>query len=514
MKTIETPEYLMSESILCIMNGHQTNHHLYQRAGGIIKGHQETATQYLNRIAINVERLSEKIWYAPSAISVQDVSKPNQQYVDDLREVRACLEPVQRAVGEKILSSAMIATPLKMQQALAKNPWEVLMDIRPLNLATKPPYADMTPMLFSHKGVLYLGWQMRGALPQLFNCQYDELWRPNPLLETRTSSIFETQTDQLWQSNSSELRTSSILCGNQVMSNQSRLPTQIFGVLQGHKDWVNSVAFSPNGQLIASGSEDRTIKLWEMSKGQEFRTFKKGWLRKGHEAPVRTVSFSPDGNLIASGSDDNTIKLWEVKTGKLIRTLPDNGLGVKTVAFSPNGHLLASVNETVKLWEVQTGICRPIKGVKAIAFSPNGQILATGGPNETIKLWEVSTGKELISLKRHLSHVAAIAFSPDGRTLVSGSEDKTLKLWDLNNGEARRTWKSHDQSVCSIAFHPNGEFLASASADKTIKLWNTEMEHELCTLQGHDCMVNSIAFSPDGRTLATASNDKTIKLWQ
>ncbi len=505
----------MSESILSIMDGHQTGHHLYQRVAGIIKGNQDTTTQYLNRMAINVERLSEQIWYAPRAISVQDVSKSGQQYIDDLREVRACLEPVQRAVGEKILSSAMIFTPLKMQQALTKNPWEVLMDIRPVHSAANPPYADMTPMLFNHKGVSYLGWQMRGALPQLFNCQYDELWRPNPLLEPRSSSIFGSQSDELWCQNPLDSRSSSILCGNQSLENRSRLPTQIMCALRGHQDWVNSVAFSPNGRIVASGSEDRTIKLWDVARSKEVRTFKKGWWRKGHDAPVRTVNFSPDGSLIASGGDDNTIKLWEVRTGKLVRTLQDEGLGVKTVAFSPDGHILASVNDRVKLWEVETGKeFRPIKGRNAVAFSPDGHFLATGGPNDTIKLWELSTGKEIMILKRHLSYVVSIAFSPDGHTLASGSEDKTLKLWDLSSGNALRTWQGHEHSVCSVAFHPNGELLASASADKTIKLWDMKIEHELCTLQGHDCMVNSIAFSPDGGTLATASNDKTIKLWR
>ncbi|RKZ47705.1 MAG: hypothetical protein DRR08_32250 [Candidatus Parabeggiatoa sp. nov. 2] len=483
----------MSENLISIMSGSHTGHDFYQRVSGIIKGNQDNTTQYLEQMAVDVERLSERILYAPNAISVLDVSQSRQRYVDDLRDVRASLEPVQRAVGEEILSSAMIFTPQKMQKALAKSPWEVLMDIRPVNLTANETHTDMTSMLFSHNGVSYLGWQMRGALPQLFNCQYDELWRPNPL----------------------DLRSSSILCGNKLPENMQRLPSQVMYALQGHKDWVNSVAFSPDGHLLASGGEDRTIKLWNVSKGKELRTIQKKWWRKGHEAPVRTVAFSPDGRTLASGSDDNTIRLWDVKQGKALRTLPGDDLGVRMVAFSPDGRILASEGETAKLWEVSTGKkLRTLKGVNVIAFSPDGRILASGGPNNSIKLWDVSTGKELTTLKRHLNYVVSLAFSPDGRILASSSEDKTVKLWDLSTGKALRTLKGHEHSVCSVAFRPDGRIIASASADKTIKLWEMSIDHELCTLQGHDCLVNSLAFSPDGRTLATASNDKTIKLWR
>ncbi|RKZ92535.1 MAG: hypothetical protein DRR19_03960 [Candidatus Parabeggiatoa sp. nov. 1] len=481
----------MSENMISIMDGFQANDS-YQRVSGIIKGNQSKTTEDIGRIAASVERLSDKILYAPNVISVQDVTQPYQRYVNDLREVRASLEPVQRAVRDEILSSAMIFTPDKMQKVLAKNPWEVLMDVRPVNLSTNSIHTDKMPVLFSHDGIPFIGWQKCGVLPQLFDCQYDELWNPN-----------------------SDLHASAVICGNKLPEDLPRLPTQVVRVFRGHSDWVNSVAFSSDGRILASGGEDRTIKLWQVSTGKKLRTLKKGWLQKGHEAPVRTVAFSPNGSLLASGSDDNTIKLWDLTTGKVRYTLQGGGIGVRVVAFSPDGHTLVSESENVKLWEVSTGKeLRAFNGSNAVAFSPDGRTLASGGTNNTIKLWDVSTGEEFCTLKRHENYVASIAFSPDGCFLASGSDDKTIKLWDLRTGKALYTLSGHEQSVCSIAFRSDGRTLASASADKTIKLWVLGTDSEFCTLQGHDCIVNSIAFSPDGATLATASNDKSIKLWQ
>lgn len=475
----------MLESLISIMDGFQT----YNQVSGIIKGHQENIIQYLERMTINIERLSENILYAPNAISVQDISTPRQRYIDDLREVRESLEPVQRAIGEKILSSAIIFTPEKMQLALKKNPWKVLMNIHPVNLASCPFHADMAPILFNDDGIQYIGWQMRGTLPILFDCQYDELWL------NRSESQSPLTVDKKGHS--------------------QPLPKKLLYTLQGHRDWVNSVAISPDGRILASGSEDNTIKLWDMNTGKMVRTFKKGWWQKGHEGPVRTVIFSPDGEFLVSGSDDNTIKFWELKTGKLRRIFVGNGLWVRALAFSPDGRILASESEMIKLWEVKTGkTLFTLNGKNTVAFSPDGRILASGGANNAIKLWDVNTATEIQTLERHGNVVTALAFSPNGRILASGSEDDTIKLWDLSTGKQRCTLIGHEHSVFSIVFHPNGQTLASASGDDTIKHWDVDTGKEIYTFYGHDCTVNSIAFSPNGQILVSASNDKTIKLWQ
>jgi WD40 repeat protein len=225
--------------------------------------------------------------------------------------------------------------------------------------------------------------------------------------------------------------------------------------LTGHTNGVNSVAFSPDGRLLASGSLDRTIKLWEVASGSEVRSL------YGQADWVRSVAFSPDGKLLASGSCgkrrgfgyciQGEIKLWDVASGREVRTLSGHTDWVWSVAFSPDGRLLASGSwdTTIKLWEVASGsevrslTGHPGFGVNSVAFSPNGRLLASGSCRATnsfgyciqgeIKLWDVASGREVRTLSGHDSWVLSVAFSPDGRLLASGSWDKTIKLWDISD---------------------------------------------------------------------------------
>ncbi len=221
--------------------------------------------------------------------------------------------------------------------------------------------------------------------------------------------------------------------------------------LNGHQDSVNSVSFSPNGKTLASGSRDKTIKLWDLASGKEIRTL------SGHQEGVNSVSFSPDGKTLASGSDDKSIKLWDLTSGKEPRTLSGHKKRVNSVSFSPDGKTLASVslNNTIKLWNLSTGAeSRTLSGDRepdwslsyesdwlsfsqnpdsSVSFSPDGKTLASGSWNETIKLWDLATGKRLRTLSGHQSFVNSVSFSPDGKTLASGSADKTIKLWGSSN---------------------------------------------------------------------------------
>jgi WD40 repeat protein len=283
--------------------------------------------------------------------------------------------------------------------------------------------------------------------------------------------------------------------------------------LSGHTHYVYSVAFSPDGKILASGSWDNTIKLWDVATGREVRTL------KGHTNSVNSVAFSPDGKILASGSLDETIKLWDVATGREIRTFSGHTASVWSVAFSPDGKLLASGSwdETIKLWDVATGEeIHTFKGhtdhVESVAFSPDGRTLASGSWDETIKLWDVATGKELRTLKGHTDYVRSVAFSPDGKLLASGSVDHTIKLWDVATGREIRTLSGHTDWVESVAFSPDGKTLASGSY-REIKLWDVATGRELRTLKGYTGYVYSVAFSPDGKILAFGSQDETIKLW-
>ncbi|MCU7244286.1 MAG: WD40 repeat domain-containing protein [Microcystis aeruginosa WS75] len=216
--------------------------------------------------------------------------------------------------------------------------------------------------------------------------------------------------------------------------------------LEGHDSYVYSVNFSPDGKTLVSGSDDKTIKLWDVETGQEIRTL------KGHDDSVTSVNFSPDGKTLVSGSWDNTIKLWDVETGQEIRTLKGHDFYVRSVNFSPDGKTLVS-----------------------------------GSADNTIKLWNVETGQEIRTLKGHYALVNSVNFSPDGKTLVSGSADKTIKLWDVETGQEIRTLKGHDSFVTSVNFSPDGKTLVSGSWDKTIKLWNGSNGWGLSALMGRSC---------------------------
>ncbi|WP_373534009.1 protein kinase [Microcoleus sp.] len=241
--------------------------------------------------------------------------------------------------------------------------------------------------------------------------------------------------------------------------------------LSGHSDAVLSVAFSPDGKVLASGSYDKTIELWEVATGRKITSL------TGHSNYVLSVAFSPDGRVLASGSFDKTIKLWEVATGRVINSLSGHSEVVSSVAFSPDGQVLASGNDkTIKLWDVATGrVINTLSGhsssVYSVAFSPDGKVLASGSSDKTIKLWEVATGREINTLSGHSNTVSSVAFSPDGQVLASGSYDKTIKLWEVATGMQINTLSDHSDGVISVAFSPGGKVLASGSGDKTIKLW-------------------------------------------
>ena len=209
---------------------------------------------------------------------------------------------------------------------------------------------------------------------------------------------------------------------------------QCVHTLKGHTSMVQAIAISPDGQLIASGSNDNTIKLWQLATGKLLRTINR-WF-SGHSSMVHSLAFSPDGQLLASGSWDDTVKLWQVNTCREILTLMGHSNWVNSVAFSPDGQLLASgsADNSIKLWQMNSGrqICTFTDHsdlVWSVAFSPDGQLLASSSWDKTIKIWQISTGTLICTLTGHINYVRTIAFSPDGRTLVSGSDDDTIKIW-------------------------------------------------------------------------------------
>lgn len=295
--------------------------------------------------------------------------------------------------------------------------------------------------------------------------------------------------------------------------------------LKGHTDAVTSVSFSPDGQTLASTSIDKTVKLWQQDPTtgkfapQPVRTF------SGHGNWMSSVSFSPDGELLATGSNDSTIELWR-KDGTLVKILRGHHGWVNWVTFSPDGQFLASASDdkTVKIWRRDGSLVETLsghqQGVTAVAFSPDGQILASGGRDKMVKLWrqkcintQVGCKFELQkSIQEHSDPIWSLNFSPDGKRLAATGDDHTINIWSLN-GILLKTFKGHTDIVTSVVWSPNQKLLASAGYDKTIRLWSLDTP-KLPVLRGHQDRVLSVAWSPDGHMLATGSRDRTIKLWQ
>lgn len=369
----------------------------------------------------------------------------------------------------------------------------------------------------------------------------------------------------------------------------------------GSKEWADYLAFHPAGKLLASAStgasSDRLIRLWDVSNGQVVREL------KGHTGDPTAIAFSPDGKLVASGSDDRTVMFWDTESGRLVHTVKRQVQRVSSIAFSADGHSLAAVagddrvlvfnleegklgqsiavkatsavfradgsvvasdgrdrairvldvagrkvskeipfagaagpgvvawtpdrkraavasaDNTISLIDMESGqVTAKLKDTDrahALAFSPDGKLLAVGAgyQDKAVRVWDVDAGKISRKLPGHKDRSTAIAFSPDGRFLVSGSEDRSLQLWDAKHWPPARSLQTPSGPVVSIAFSPDGSLLAAGSEDSTVRVWDPVAGKVVRELAGHDATVRSVAFSADGALLATAGEHGAIRVW-
>ena len=279
-----------------------------------------------------------------------------------------------------------------------------------------------------------------------------------------------------------------------------------------------SIAFSPDGKLLASGNWDKTVRLWDVDKEKQVAVL------QGHTDWVSSVAFNPDGKLVASGSNDKTVRLWDVQKQEQAGVLEGHTKELLSVTFSPDGKLLASgsywPDSAIRLWDVQgrkqVGILEHNDNVHCVAFSPDGRLLASGGYQGKVRLWDVAEQKQLAMLHAHTDAVNSVVFSPDGRNLTSSSSC-AVRVWDVEGRKQVGGVEGYSGRVSSVAFSPDGKLLASGSWDKTVRLWDVQGQEQVGVLQGHKNAVWSVAFSPDGELLASGGtwpgSPNTIRLW-
>jgi WD40 repeat protein len=312
-----------------------------------------------------------------------------------------------------------------------------------------------------------------------------------------------------------------------IAKNISFKEITLANTLTGHSQDVRSVAIGQQGKILASGSFDGTIKIWNLHTGKPIRTL------TGHSEAgemVSSVAIAADGKTLASSSNGygGTIKVWNLVTGELLYTLSARPTGVSFVTISPNSQILASGAEdgTIQLWNLEGGyslgtLSGHLGTVFSVAFSPDGKTLASGSQDGSIKLWNLANpnpdggfdNAPVRQLSGHVGTVFSVAFSPNGKVLASGGADNTIKLWDLSTDAEFATLASHAGTMFAVAFSPDGETVAGGTLTGRIKLWNLDTKELVETLSAHSRWVESIAFSPDGHTLASGSGDRTIKIW-
>ncbi|KDQ11677.1 hypothetical protein BOTBODRAFT_189671 [Botryobasidium botryosum FD-172 SS1] len=363
-----------------------------------------------------------------------------------------------------------------------------------------PPSSAVYKQFFQHK-----------AMPRVMGGNFTS-WASLAQLESTLSTVYSIAFSP------DGLRIASGSFDEQIRIWDVATGAALLAPFRGHGDVIYSVAFSPNGSRIVSASADRTIRVWDVNTGAEvFAPL------QGHGGAVLCAAFSPDGSTIVSGSSDRTIRLWDAPTGAA-RFKPMQGHDdvVYSTAFSPDGSRIvsASADKTIRVWDVGNHVELLVlrghtEGVLSAVFSPDGARVVSGSFDETVRVWDSMAGNAIFTLKGHEHAVWSAAFSPDGTRVVSGSLDKSIRIWDAKTGcLLPGPSRTHDNGVYSVAYSPDASRIISGSGDQTIRIWNARAgEEPIMTLRGRDDSVRSLAFSPDGSRVISGSKDCMVRVW-
>ncbi|CAF0796576.1 unnamed protein product [Adineta ricciae] len=306
--------------------------------------------------------------------------------------------------------------------------------------------------------------------------------------------------------------------------------------LKGHRDTVVHVVFHPTFDVIASSSEDATIKIWDYESGEHERTL------KGHTAPVQDIAFDHTGKWLVSCSADMSVRLWDFQTFQCVKTMHGHDHNVSSVTFTPSGdHIIScSRDKTIKIWEVSTTFCiKTLVGhrewVRMVRVYEDSTLLASSSVDHTIRIWSLPSGECKSELRGHDNVIECIAWAPDsagshilesvangvtegqkrsGPYLASGARDKTIRIWDVTNGLALFILTGHDNWIRGLLFHPGGKYLLSCSDDKTLRIWDIKNRRNTKTIDAHTHFCTSLDMHRTKPYVITGSVDTTVKVWE
>lgn len=289
----------------------------------------------------------------------------------------------------------------------------------------------------------------------------------------------------------------------------------VAAVLGGHRGWVRGVAFFRDDRSVVTACDDGMARIWDVPSGQIRMILTSG---DGH--PVRGVALSPDGTSLATASADRTW-IWNTRSGRPRIVLYGHVGITRRVRFSPDGSqvVTASADGTARIWDIASGQTRVTlsghrNSVLGAVFSPDGSLVATASMDGTAGIWETASGRLRTELSGHSGTVQMATFSPDGSLVATASDDGTVRMWDIASGQTRATLSGHQGSVLDVAFCPGADRMATASDDGIARIWNTRTGNVVARLSGHDGWVRAVTFSPDGGLVATASDDTVTRIWK
>ena len=295
----------------------------------------------------------------------------------------------------------------------------------------------------------------------------------------------------------------------------------ILHTYRGHTGRVNAVAWSPDSTHIASGSRDKSVRVWNVATGGNMVTYQG---HTGFGASVQAVIWSPDGTYIASGSHDKTVQIWKASTGLHINTLRSGSDHINALAWSfDDKHIVSgSEEQKVYIWDTATGrVVFTYRGhswsVKSVAYSPEGRYIVSGGEDQTVQVWNATSGETLttyrVDYRLDSGAVNAVVWSPNTNYIAFGGDDRMVHICSATAKRHILTYNGHPGRVLAVSWSPNGKYIASSSVDRTVQVWNAADGKHIYTFRGHSGIVTTVSWSPNGKYIASGSEDKTVQVW-